>query len=480
MLNLQQQLKLQQKLSPQQIQYIKLLQLSNLALEQRIQSELVANPMLEEYLDLEEPTGDDLEHDAGNDDEFDWAELHNAGDDDSYEHRGPADICERIEMPLPAQSSLTEQLRAQLSLLNLERLDLLIAEQIVGSIDEDGYLRRELRSIVDDLVFTRGEQLQEDDVERVLARVQRLDPVGIAARSLQECLIIQLSVLPEDTPGRATALDLLRDCFEDFTMKRFSRIRRRLKVDDRSLKGAFDLIQRLDPKPGEGTITTEQNYITPDFEVRFEQGQFHIALTRARGPRIRISRHYRELLEQLTPRQGPVPRRGPQAETRQFLKRRFESARWFIDAISQRRRTLLAVMGAIVVKQRDFFTFGPGHLKPLILMDIAGAIDMDISTVSRVVSNKYVQCDWGVYGLKHFFSEGVATRTGTLVSNKEVKAIIEEIIRQEDKSAPLSDRRLAEILDERDFRIARRTVSKYREQLGIPVARMRREIVLAQ
>ncbi len=480
MLNLQQQLKLQQRLSPQQIQYIKLLQLNNLALEQRIQSELEANPMLEEVVELGDTAQDDAEDTHGSDDDFDWEDLLPAGEDDFYGHKTSVDQEERAERPLMAEVSLTDHLRSQLSLLDLSSQESLIAEQIIGSIDEDGYLRRELLSIVDDLTFTYGKSLSTKDVESVLWRIQRLDPAGIAARDLQECLLVQLSVLPEGTPGRDTALTLLSRCFEDFTMKRFGRIRQKLGIDDRVLKASFDVIQRLNPKPGEGNITTQENYITPDFEVRSVGDEFHISLTTARGPRIRISRQYHTMLEQLTPKSGPVPRRGAQAETRQFLKRRFESARWFIDAINQRRQTLLAVMRAIVEKQRDFFTYGPGHLKPLILMDIAEAIGMDISTVSRVAVDKYVQCDFGVYGLKYFFSEGVATHSGDTVSNREVKAIIEDIISKEDKADPLSDRMLAEILDAQDFQIARRTVSKYREQLGIPVARMRREIVLPQ
>ncbi len=481
MLNLQQQLKLQQKLSPQQIQYIKLLQLNNLALEQRLLTELQANPMLEEadaFGGESQTEEDDEAATDDQDDEFDWEELLPSGDEDFRGHRTDPDQDRAAERPLAAETSMAEHLNDQLSLLSLSEDESLIAEHIIGSIEEDGYLRRDLLSIVDDLMFTYGARINEDDVERVLARIQRLDPVGIAARSLQECLTVQLMALPERTPGRTTALALMARCYEDFTMKRFSRIKQTLGVDDRILKRAFDLVRRLNPKPGEGTITAQENYITPDFEVRAHGQKFHIALIGYRGPRVRISREYHQLLQRLTPKSGPVPRTGPQAETRQYLKGRFESARWFIDAINQRRRTLLAVMEAIVARQRDFFLYGPGHLKPMILMNIAQDVEMDISTISRVVADKYVQCDWGILGLKHFFSEGVRMRSGEMVSNKEVKAIIRDIIRQESKTAPLSDRKLAEVLDARGFIIARRTVSKYREQLGLPVARLRRELVL--
>ena len=469
MLNLQQQLKHQLKLSPQKIQYIKLLQLSNLALEQRVQAELAENPVLEEVVVLEEASQDD----AGTEDDFDW-ELP-AGDDDSYGYKARVDQEDRVPRPVVAEVSLAEHLRSQHALLSPSSLDLLIGEQIIGSIDEDGYLRRELFSIVDDIMFTYGKSLTEDDVERVLRQLQRLDPIGIGARSLQECLLVQVEALPGSMPGRDTAQRVLSECFEDFTMKRFGRIRQKLDVDERALKVAFDVVQRLNPKPGEGTITAQENYITPDFVVHATNDGFEISLDDRPGPRIGISREYRALFDQLT---ASNSKDGAGAEARQFLQHKFKSARWFIDAINQRRKTLLLVMHAIVTKQHDFFTLGPGHLRPLILADIADAVGMDISTISRVVGGKYVHCDFGVYELKYFFSEGVATHSGDKVSSREVKAIIDDVIRQEDKSRPLSDRALAEILDARGFQIARRTISKYRKQLGIPVARMRREIVL--
>ncbi len=508
MLNLQQKQTLQQKLSPQQIQYIKLLQLPTLALEQRIKAELEANPLLEEgdeeeleelsestdEADEAEETADETAEESEEaaaeaaepeeidpENEYDWDELLNNADD-LYGYKARVDQSdeeEQRELPMPARVSMAEHLQNQLIFLDLDETEQLIAEQIIGSIDEDGYLRRPLESIVDDIAFNHGILLNEDDVERVLRRIQRLDPPGIAARDLRECLMVQLEVMDEDTPGREVALRMLREDYKAFTMKHFDALMKKLDVSGEELKEAYDLIQRLNPKPGEGEFTAAQNYITPDFIVRYVDGEFIISLNSGNAPQLRISRQYRQMLEQISADQ----KRGRatssiDAETKAFLKSKLESARWFINSINQRRQTMLKVMHAIVQLQEDFFKFGEGHLKPMILKDVADIIGMDISTVSRVVNGKYVQCDFGVYELKYFFSEGLATESGEEVSNKEVKAIIESIIANEDKTKPLSDQRIAKMLEERGFKIARRTVTKYREQLGIPVARLRKEIVL--
>lgn len=502
MLNLKQQLKLQQKLSPQQIQYIKLLQLPTLALEQRIKTELESNPLLEEGLEEEEevvaedePTPDEVDSKAetaeaeqpqeepNKDDDYDWDEfLNNA--DDLYGYKARVDNSndeeDRRDLPMPASLGMAEHLRDQLPFLNLNDIQELIADQIIGSIDEDGYLRRPLESIVDDIMFNHGEMLTEDDVEAVLYRIQRLEPVGIAARDLRECLLVQLDVLPSDTPGRDIGTNILSKAYKAFTMKHFGTIKKKLHIDDRDLKAGFDIIQRLNPKPGEGEFTAQQNYITPDFTVRYVEDDFIISLNGRNAPELRVSRQYRTMLEQLSAekKRGHQLRNGVDEETRQFLKNKFESARWFINSINQRRHTMLKVMHAIVELQADFFRFGEGNLRPMILKDIADIILMDISTVSRVVNGKYVQSDFGVFELKYFFSEGLTTQGGEDVSNKEVKAIIDSIISKEDKTKPLSDQRIAQMLEERGFKIARRTVTKYREQLGIPVARLRKEIVL--
>lgn len=519
MLNLQQKQGLQQKLSPQQIQYIKLLQLPTLALEQRIKAEMETNPLLEEG-EMDEETEGEIETNEGDertvadaeasdsdadgdeprepernpDEEFDWDEFLNSPDD-LYGYKARVDHSaeeDDREVPMPHQRSLVENLREQALLLNLDEHEDLIAEQIIGSIDEDGYLRRPIASILDDILFNQGLALTEADVERVLRRIQRLDPVGIAARDLQECLLVQLEVLPESTPGRPHALALLRKAYKAFTMKHFEAIMRKLGISETELKTAYDLIRSLNPKPGEGDFTAQTNYVTPDFSVGVEDDEFVISLNGKNAPELRINRHYRHLWNQLSADQVKaraaarangtgrrVGRNGAADETRQFLKQRMESARWFINSINQRRATMLKVMSAIVALQEDFFREGEGNLRPMILKDVAERIGMDISTISRVVNGKYVQTEFGVYELKYFFSEGLATESGEEVSNKEVKAIIERIIGAEDKSHPLSDQAIADLLEKQGFSIARRTVTKYREQLNVPVARLRKQIVLA-
>jgi RNA polymerase sigma-54 factor len=540
MLDLKQEQKLQQKLSPQQIQYIKLLQLNTLDLEQRIKDEMESNPLLEEGLSEEEraeeeslsDTEEDLddeerlederereldaeaesEVEIDDEDEFDWDDLLNASDDlhgykANVEGGGRSEDDER-ERPMRAESTIAEDLRDQLTFSGLSEEDELIADQIIGSIDKDGYLRRPLESIVDDVLFNEGIELEESDVEAVLKEIQQLDPTGIAARDLRECLLLQLEQLPDDTTGRAVAAEMLREHYEAFTMKHFGKLKKRLDVDDTELKAAFDLIkERLDPKPGEGSFSAQENYITPDFTVRYVDGEFVILLNGRNAPKLHISKQYRKMLEELSaeqkkqkraagqqngessaggaddrqkPGRPPGGNDGVDEETRDFLKDKFDSARWFINSINQRRHTMTMVMDAIVQEQEDFFRHGPGHLKPMILKDIAEIIEMDISTVSRVVNGKYVQTEWGVYELKYFFSEGLETESGEEVSNKEVKAILQQVVDEEDKTNPLSDSKLADALSERGFKIARRTVSKYRKQLSIPVARLRKQIVVEE
>ncbi|NNF05006.1 MAG: RNA polymerase factor sigma-54 [Rhodothermales bacterium] len=487
MLNLQQKQSLQQKLSPQQIQYIKLLQLPTLALEQRIKSELEANPMLEEGEEQDDLMDDRVDDEVADEmqepkdemeEEYDWGELLD-NTDDLYGYKARVDHSDEDdrEAPQPARESMTRSLEDQLTFLDLDDEQRLVAEQIIGSIDEDGYLRRPLESIIDDIAFNHGVLLEEDEVETVLKMVQRLDPIGVASRDLRECLMVQLENMPDDVDGKENAWDMLDRCYKAFTMKHFGEIRKKLNLEDEELKEAFDLVQRLNPKPGEGEFSASENYITPDFTVRYIDGEFIITLSGGNTPELRISRQYRNMLEKVVA-DKKKGKSSYDTDTRSFLKNKFESARWFINSINQRRQTMTLVMHALVERQEDFFKFGEGHLKPMILKDIAEMIDMDISTISRVVNGKYVQTDFGVYELKYFFSEGLATDSGEEVSNKEVKAILEGIVSEEDKEKPLSDQKIADLLDERGFQIARRTVTKYREQLGIPVARLRKEIVL--
>ena len=501
MLNLQQKQALQQKLSPQQIQYIKLLQLPTLALEQRIKAEMEVNPLLEEGAEdeveetIEEERRDDTPEEGSDsepeereekkdaDDEYDWEELLNSSDD-LYGYKARVDHSDeedQRELPMPEVKTMAEHLQDQLIFLELDETGMLIADQIIGSIDEDGYLRRPLESITDDIMFNQGLMLTEDDVEAILKRVQTLDPVGIGSRDLRECLLVQLYSMPEDVEGRDVAIAILEEAYKAFTMKHFSQILKKLDIDEELLKTAFELIQRLNPKPGEGEFTAQQNYITPDFTVRYVDDDFLILLNGRNAPELRISRQYRHMLQELSAekKRPEGSRNGYDSETKQFLKNKMESARWFINSINQRRQTMMKVMQAIVALQEEFFKFGEGYLRPMILKDIADRIEMDISTVSRVVNGKYVQTEFGVYELKYFFSEGLATDSGEEISNKEVKAIIDSIISAEDKTKPLSDQKIAKMLEKRGFQIARRTVTKYREQLNIPVARLRKEIVLS-
>ncbi len=499
MLNLQQKQSLQQKLSPQQIQYIKLLQLPTLELEQRIKEEMEINPLLEEGEEEEDQVvqteaGDELQAEAKEakekereaegekDDEFDWDEFLNSSDD-LYGYKARVDHSaeeEQREIPMPYKSSMAEHLRDQMGMLDFDDTQELIAEQIIGSIDEDGYLRRPIESIVDDIMFSQGLMLTDDHVEAVLKRLQRLDPVGIASRDLRECLLVQLEAMSDEVDGRETAIDIVRDTYKAFTMKHFDTLLRKHNLHEEELKEAFDLIQRLDPKPGEGEFAAATNYVTPDFTVEVVDDEFIISLNGRNAPELRINRHYRQMWHELSSKKnGKADKSDGKGDTKQFLKNRMESARWFINSINQRRATMIKVMNAIVELQEDFFREGEGNLKPMILKDVAERIGMDISTISRVVNGKYVQTEWGVYELKYFFSEGLSTDSGEEISNKEVKAIIERIVAEENKEKPLSDQKIASMLEERGFQIARRTVTKYREQLGVPVARLRKEIVLA-
>ena len=472
-LNLTQQLRLKQKLSPQQIQVVKLLQLPAVALEQRIEEELEANPILE--LDSEDEREQDTEEPQVQEDEYNWEELL-GGSADLYGHKAQVDKSDeaREYPPLVASVSLAEHLRDQWTLLQFSDTESLIAEQIVGSIDEDGYLRRPLDSIADDIAFNQGLDLTSDDVEMVLHRIQRLEPAGIAARDLRECLAIQVEVLPDRVPGRDTAAQILDTAFEDFAMRRFKRVAERVTAEPDKLKQAIELIQGLNPKPGEGSLDAQENYVTPDFTVQYEDGSLRVELSGNNRPALRVSPVYRRMMEKLAAGDKSKADRS----TQQFLKSKIAAAKWFIDAIDQRRHTMLTVMASIVDLQSSFFQRGEGHLRPMILKDVANQTGLDISTVSRVASGKYVQTNFGVYPLKYFFSEGLHTVSGDYVSNREVKAAVLSIVAKEDKSAPLSDKSLAERLQADGYKISRRTVTKYREQLNLPAARMRRQFVI--
>ncbi len=484
MLQISQQQRLLQKLTPQQIQYLKLLQLPTIALEQRIKTELEQNPLLEEGVEdeievaqedaeneapeVEEATDGEAEAKKEKDEEFTFEDFVN--DENAYTPKASnqQDDEERDEIPMSAPEPLLQKLRSQIQLVDLTETGMLVADEIIGNIDEDGYLRRDLSLIVQDINLSHGLQLTVPQAELVLKRVQRLEPVGIGSRTLQECLLLQLEGREFEPRLKKLARVILETYFDEFTKKHFEQLSKLLGIPLQEVKEVLDVISHLNPKPGEGEISTQENYITVDFLVHFEDGEFIIQLNDKNIPPLRINKDYKEMMSR-------KKKNGVNAETKTFIRQKFEAAKWFIASIYQRRDTMLRVMRTIVDKQRQFFEFGDG-LKPMIYKDIAAVIKMDISTISRVVNGKYVQTDFGVHELRYFFSEGISMQSGEDVSNKEVKLRIKEILETEDPHKPLSDDRIAEILNERGFNIARRTVAKYRESMMIPVARLRRKI----
>ena len=483
-LNLSQRQSLQQKLTPQQVQYLQLLQLPILALEQRIKAELEMNPLLEESeemeltQDQEEPAPETpaetpeaeaaAEKEAAKEEDgYTFEDFMNDDLDGHKATRQETDDEEREEFPQPAEISSLQRLHDQLGLLDLTEEESLLGDEIIGNIDEDGYLRRDLALIVQDLNLTHALSIRPEQAEHVLATIQRLDPPGIGARTLQECLLVQMEVGDHPAKLRETAIRVLRDHFEDFTMKHFEELAKSLGLHVEQLKPIVELIQKLNPKPGEGQFTAQQNYVIPDFIVERDGDDFLISLNDRSVPPLRINKAYKELMSR---RKNGTPN-----GVKDFIRKRFEAAKWFIASINQRRDTMMRVMRAIVDKQRQFFETGEG-LRPMIYKDIAEVIGMDISTISRVVNGKYVQTEYGVFELRHFFSDKLTTQSGEEVSNKEVKNMIREIIEKEEPARPLSDDRIAEMLNTSGLNIARRTVAKYREAMRIPVARLRRKL----
>jgi RNA polymerase sigma-54 factor len=484
---------LQQRLSPQQIQYIKLLQLPALALEMRVKEELEMNPVLEEVDTEDERLSDvqrqKIEDSENNDDttnpvddnrEIDWESILHDQESEGFKPLWTPGSDDWTDLPRPYHQNLTEQLEQQVALLPLNEKEKLIADEIIGSIDEDGYFRREIASVVDGITFHKGIRITAAEVERVLKRIQQLDPPGIGARDLRECLLVQLGQLDESNPVILAARRMLTDAWGDFEKKHFNRIMKKVRIDEEMLRRVFELVQSLNPKPGIVSEPEDSNdYILPDFDVWYkpsadsdQDGEFVIQLNRRNVPQLRISPGYREMWENLKNSGG----NGDDADkTRQFIREKIDSAKWFIDSIRQRYDTLLNVMQTLVDLQQDFFKYGTG-LRPMILKDIADRVKMDISTISRIVNGKYVQTPFGVFELKYFFSEGVESEGGEDVSNLEIKKLLSEMIGSEDKRKPLSDQELADILREKGFPLARRTVTKYREQLNIPVARLRKQI----
>ncbi|MGE5429764.1 MAG: RNA polymerase factor sigma-54 [Syntrophomonadaceae bacterium] len=495
MLSLNQRLSQLQKLSPQQIQYQKLLQLNTLSLEQRIKTELELNPILEETLlddyelemsqDEEKPQDEKTDDTASegeeeeivdtSDDEFELEDFMNDGDsdaeDDYYNRSGDED---RTQPVAPLRESLNEHLTRQLYLLDLSDDMFALGEEIIGNLDEDGYLKRDLNSIVDELNMFQHVEVSPENAENLLKKIQTFDPVGIASRNLQECLLVQIRNSSFDAYFSYLAEQLLTNYFNDFINKRFDAIQKNMNLTTETLKSTISLIHKLNPKPGEGNIESDQaNQITPDFIVEKVEDNFIISLNDRHVPSVTISSTYLEMLNS-NKRKRNISNR--EKETHKFLREKFESAKWFIASIQQRRETLMKIMRAIVEKQYAFFENGPKALRPMIYKDIAEEIAMDISTISRVVNGKYVQSPVGIHELKYFFSEGLSTDDGEEISNKHIKELIKEMCDGESKSAPYSDDKIAEMLNDKGIHIARRTVAKYREQLRIPVARLRKEL----
>ncbi len=485
--NLQQ--KLLQKLSPQQIQFIKLLQIPTATLDTRIKEELEENPALEdlslsnmnepeeEYPDRDPDEDNFKEDEQGESDEFnieDYLQEDNVNDYGSkYDQNDEED--DQKEIPIAVQNTFFENLQQQLDLIPLSDQDFLIAQQIIGSLDDDGYLRRSITSLIDDLAFSHNIFGEEDEVEEMLKLIQDFEPAGVGARDLQECLLIQLK---RKDPANLTvqkAIIVVEEYLDEFTRKHYDKLERSLNLTSRELKEIINEILKLNPKPGDtGESTTKQQQIIPDFHISNNDGVLILTLNAKNAPELKVSRSYQEMFEHYD---KTSQRDKKLKEAVHFVKQKLDSAKWFIDAIKQRQQTLIRTMNAIMHYQYDYFLTGDErNLRPMILKDIADRIAMDISTVSRVANSKYVQTEFGTFLLKSFFSEAIQTESGEEVSNKEVKKILEECIGNEDKLHPLADEKLTDILKEKGYNIARRTVAKYREALNIPVARLRKEL----
>lgn len=482
------QQRLLQKLSPQQIQFIKLLQVPTVALDARIKEELEENPALEDIslADMNEPKEeypDKDPEDYNSEDTHDDINEFNVDDylqDDNVNDYGTKydsndEEEDKKEMPLVIAHTFYENLQAQLDLLILEDKGYLIAQQIIGSLDDDGYLRRTLSSLIDDLAFSQNVIAEETEVEEVLKQIQNFDPPGIGARNLQECLLIQLKK-KDESKTIIMATQIVRNYLDEFTKKHYDKLEKILNITGLELRNAVNEILKLNPKPGNsGSSDAKQLQIIPDFHIANNNGFLMLTLNSKNAPELRVSRSYQEMFQHYD---KSTDKDKKLKEAVQFVKQKLDSAKWFIDAIKQRQQTLLKTMNAIMQYQYDYFLNegNEKYLKPMILKDIADTIDMDISTVSRVANSKYVQTEFGTFLLKSFFSEAIQMEGGEEVSNKEVKKILEECIGNETKRNPLADEKLTEILKEKGYNIARRTVAKYREQMGIPVARLRKEL----
>jgi RNA polymerase sigma-54 factor len=484
------QQKLLQKLSPQQIQLIKLLEVPTMQLEQRIKKELEENPILEEGRE-ENPDGDDTRLDSDEPekekDEISLEEFKDDYDIPAYRlnpRNRSHDDEKVVEIPFSAGISFRESLSNQLGMRIMEDHKQALGHYILGNIDDDGYLRRDLDSIVDDLAFSLNISTTIEELEEILLMIQEFDPPGVGARNLQECLILQLD--RHSREGRSNgdtknARVILLDFFDEFTRKHYDKIQYRLNLTDAQLKASINEIIRLNPKPGGDQFETNaQSYhqIVPDFVLEDNDGILELSLNSKNAPDLRINSLYANMLKSYNEERKNQQQNKNHKEAATFVRQKVESARWFMEAIRQRQHTLILTMNAIMEFQKEYFRSGGDEmrLRPMILKDISERTSLDISTISRVANSKYIQTEWGIFPLKYFFSEGLQTDTGEEVSTREIKKILEECIENEDKRRPVTDDKLALILKQKGYMIARRTVAKYREQLNIPVARLRKEL----
>ena len=484
MLNQRLQQKLLQKLSPQQILLMKLLQIPSMALEQRIKQEIEENPVLEideEYdNDSESDEFGDLEKDSNSDqqNDVDVNDYLNADDIPSYRlNAGNTSASdEHKEMPIVADTGFHESLLLQLDLKEFPSQKRIIGTTIIGNLDEAGYLQRDLNAMVDDLAFTQGISTTPEEIEYMLRVVQSFEPAGVAARTLQECLILQLKRL-DGSPQVRLAITILDRCFEDFTKKHYDKILKRTHSEEEDLRDAINEILKLNPKPGSSfsSSNTGNHYVIPDFIIENKDGVLELSLNQRNMPELRLSRTYTDMLESYGENKNRKEKNDSQRDAVIFIKQKIDSARWFIEAIKQRQDTLFVTMKTIMDYQHKYFLEGDETLlRPMILKDIAERVGLDISTISRVANSKYVQTPYGTFLLKSFFSESIQNEQGEEISTREIKKILSDCIVAEDKSKPLTDEELTVILKQKGYPIARRTVAKYRELLNIAVARLRK------
>lgn len=480
------QFKLSQKLSPQQIQLMKLIQLPTQAFEQRLKQELEENPALDTGKD--EPSDDNFDEfdnsvDDFNDNDSIEAEDINIdeylSDDEIPDYRTQANNYssddEEKSVPYAAGTSFTQHLINQLNTFRLSEQEEEIAYFLVGSVDESGYIRRSLSDITDDLAFTQNVYTSEEEVEKVLKVVQQLDPAGVGARNLQECLSIQLN-RKEQNPDIELASKIIDKAFEQFTKKHYKKLMQKFSIDEEQLKDAIEEIERLNPKPGGSYAGNNKivEHIVPDFAIKIVDGELELTLNGRNAPELHVSREYSNMLKGY---KDTKDKSKAQKDAVLFIKQKLDAAKWFIEAVRQRQQTLFVTMSAIMHYQKEYFLTGDERkLRPMILKDIADEIEMDVSTISRVANSKYVDTPYGTKLIKEFFSESMTNDQGEEVSTREIKKILETVIEEENKKKPLTDEALSKILKEKGYPIARRTVAKYREQLDIPVARLRKEL----